>query len=330
MGQQYSVETLTASDESDGGKYWSSFEPYPSKVGGRKLAYLGLLNGGGPKAGDKCIVKVFKNGAGTSEDWNCDIKKAHAAREMAKSFEANMKERDIDVHLKFLIPILAEIDEVSIFTCMAVVMRKPRKKLREFELVSIEPYLDGKFEQFEFGSSSHYNAVVAHAFSHYTWLKSRGEFVITGLKGVQQLHKYNLTIPTIHSHSQKFVHTDKGSRGIEDFFSTHRCSDICRIWLRPDNVLQRPKLSNSEIDLMSLQMQNMAEMQPKCPTPGTMRLSVSDMYLMRNYPIRNITSHREGHICACSYFGLQCSHNQQSIPIVMCTTNAALENDVFV
>ncbi|OWF37995.1 alpha-protein kinase vwkA-like [Mizuhopecten yessoensis] len=328
MGQQYSVETLTASDESDGGKYWSSFEPYPSKVGGRKLAYLGLLNGGGPKAGEKCIVKVLKNGIGTYADWNCDLKKARAARDMAKTFGVEMKDRDIDAHFNFIIPILAEIDEVSMFTCMNVVMRKPRKKFHEFELVSIEPYLDGKFELFEFGSSSHYNAVVAHAFSHYTWLKSRGEFVITGLKGVQQLNKYNLTIPTIHSRSQKFVHTDKGYKGIEDFFSTHRCNDLCRVWPRPDNVLQRPKLSNSEIDMMSLQLQNMAEIQPKGAAPAAMRMSVSDMYLMRNYPIRT-GSHQDSRNCACSYFGLQCSHKHHPVSMVMCTTRSALENDVF-
>jgi len=327
MGQQYSVETLSTTDTIEGGRYWSSFEPYPYKVGRNKLCYLGLLNGRGRRSGEKCMVKAYRNGCGTFEDWQYDIMKARIARDYAAKFKEEMTARGIDVTLNFIVPMIADIDEVSSFMCISFFMKKPLKKMREYEAVSIEPYFDGRFEDFEYGSVRNFDAAIAHAFSHYTWYRSCGDLLITRLQGVQQLDKYHLTIPTVHSPDRRYAHRDGGSEGIEDFFANHRCNDLCRLWARPDNVMRMPSLSNSEMDMITIQMQNISQYSAKQIEPQNM--SSNDVFIMRNYPIR-MTDVIDNH-CACAYFGLPCSHIMNNcIPSVMCTTNKALSNDAFV
>lgn len=76
-------------------------------------------------------------------------------------------------------------------------------------------------------------ADVTQAFSHYTWHATR-ELVVCGLQGVKVDASYQLTTPTIHSSRRAFGRTDGGSPGITEFFTSHRCNNICSSWPGPD------------------------------------------------------------------------------------------------
>ena len=81
------------------------------------------------------------------------------------------------------------------------------------------------------------------AFSHFSYEKSNRKFMVVDLQGVFTLNSdgtksYDLTDPVIHTHRQqneeknpvwKFGRTDRGTKGINAFFESHVCTDVCRL-----------------------------------------------------------------------------------------------------
>jgi Alpha-kinase family len=77
---------------------------------------------------------------------------------------------------------------------------------------------------------------VAQAFSHFSYSESRGMRLLCGLQGVcnDATNVLQLSDPVIHHYShhglgQKNGHrrTDRGRKGIEDFFAKHSCREHC-------------------------------------------------------------------------------------------------------
>ncbi|CAB9506084.1 Myosin heavy chain kinase [Seminavis robusta] len=82
------------------------------------------------------------------------------------------------------------------------------------------------------------------AFSHFTYEKSKQQFMVVDLQGVLHVRPdgtrcFMLTDPAIHrkrkspnplSHSNiNLGRTDRGEKGIKAFFETHECNDVCRM-----------------------------------------------------------------------------------------------------
>ena len=100
----------------------------------------------------------------------------------------------------------------------------------------VEQLLEGSFEKFSnnFGvvrqSGSHVSDVL-QAFSHYTWAKSGQSVLICDHQGVQTPGGgVTLTDPAMHSCGPggKYGPTDQGRKGVQRFFKTHTCNDICQ------------------------------------------------------------------------------------------------------
>ena len=81
------------------------------------------------------------------------------------------------------------------------------------------------------------NEEVPQAFSHFTYMWSKREKIVCDLQGVldksllQPLFEF--TDPVIHYKSKSgrknvFGRTDKGQKGINDFFKTHKCNNVCK------------------------------------------------------------------------------------------------------
>lgn len=230
MGQQVSVETFASSADTDGFKYWTSFDPYPFKVGSRKMVYMGLLNGDGPLRGQKCVVKTVRDGAISRRDWFLETKRARVARQMAVHYNHIVPEHDYRV--TFSCPIMAEIDTLSDCMCVNDVLGKPKKKWKESENVSIELYLKGRFENYEYGWVLPEELIVPEAFSHYTWCRSEGNLLVSNLQGISTSKGYHFTGPTVHSEEKEYGSSDLGFQGIKGFFMLHKCNHICKHWPR--------------------------------------------------------------------------------------------------
>ena len=95
-----------------------------------------------------------------------------------------------------------------------------------FKFMALEPWIPGSYEKFT-SNAGHITADsdLAQAFSHYTFQQSGGEILVSDIQGV----KTTLTDPQIHSEDvDRFGRGNLRTKGMDMFFSSHICSDICR------------------------------------------------------------------------------------------------------
>ena len=101
------------------------------------------------------------------------------------------------------------------------------------EYMSLEPFIEGDYVKYN-SNSGYVNednaddrfSQAAQAFSHFTFERSRGRFLVSDLQGVSHV----LTDPAIHTLNPewfKLADTNLGREGFKFFFATHVCNDIC-------------------------------------------------------------------------------------------------------
>ena len=76
------------------------------------------------------------------------------------------------------------------------------------------------------------------AFSHFTYKFTSKKLIVCDLQGTYDADasppKIELTDPAIHYKSSQgremvYGRTDKGKKGIQLFFNTHKCTDLCQL-----------------------------------------------------------------------------------------------------
>ncbi|KAL7562585.1 hypothetical protein ACA910_014181 [Epithemia clementina (nom. ined.)] len=93
------------------------------------------------------------------------------------------------------------------------------------------------------------------AFSHFSYVRSGSRLIVVDLQGTLQVsskygtREFVLTDPAIHKRKKsrrlkdlKFGRTDRGDKGIRDFFSTHTCNDACRLLGVPPQTNKKVQL----------------------------------------------------------------------------------------
>lgn len=99
-------------------------------------------------------------------------------------------------------------------------------------ILAVEPFIAGKYIKHSnnYGFVSEEDRNTPQAFSHFSFFKSNGEYLICDIQGVQD--KY--TDPQIHSRDGTgFGKGNMGPEGMAKFFQTHRCNAICRLLRLP-------------------------------------------------------------------------------------------------
>jgi hypothetical protein len=118
-----------------------------------------------------------------------------------------------------------------------------------FDSREVEPHSGGDYNNLK-------DAYFPQAFSHFSYERSRGNFMVVDLQGVLTMKDdgskvYELTDPVIHQHERlrrrnrsrrhdrnseannnkkwNFGRTDRGTDGMKAFFETHVCNDACRL-----------------------------------------------------------------------------------------------------
>lgn len=100
------------------------------------------------------------------------------------------------------------------------------------ECIFLEPFIEGTFIKYNNNcgyvrnDNDEFN-LAAQAFSHFTFERSQGYFLVSDLQGVG----YILTDPAIHTlDPERFqlAESNLGVDGFKFFFSTHVCNHICR------------------------------------------------------------------------------------------------------
>ncbi|ELP92474.1 elongation factor 2 kinase, putative [Entamoeba invadens IP1] len=97
----------------------------------------------------------------------------------------------------------------------------------------VEPLLSGEFLKFNSNNGDvwidTFHASL-HAFSHWTWVVSNHQLLVADLQGVFQDKWFYLTDPAVLSSTDdefKYSPTNLGEEGIQRFFKTHRCNQVC-------------------------------------------------------------------------------------------------------
>ena len=100
-----------------------------------------------------------------------------------------------------------------------------------------EKYMEGKYSKYNTNGgwvapNTDRYSVTLQAFSHFSWTKSKKKLVICDLQGVVNSNKIFLTDPAIHCIDYMVLQPKKGGNnlglpGIQKFFRTHICNDIC-------------------------------------------------------------------------------------------------------
>ncbi|BFZ12597.1 hypothetical protein BsWGS_15636 [Bradybaena similaris] len=280
-------DNVTQPSESDnnGDVYSASFELFPFYEGCTYSHFKGLMNGDGPLRGRFCVVRAMLDKVAEKTDWSNMIRKATEAQRLAVEFNKHIGYRAVT----FQIPIIAGIETLSDFAWLFRCVKPHDKRLNMGEFVTIEPLLDGLFQKFDSGvdctsfrattklknkdytcanvvadSCSSLDSTilaqtvrtnstsVAQAFSHFSWHYTRN-LIVCGLQGISNGHVYTFTNPSIHSINSQFGNSDGSVTSIAEFFTYHRCNNICRNWeqcsttgkpQRNVNFYRKPENSN--------------------------------------------------------------------------------------
>ncbi|KAH7350795.1 elongation factor-2 kinase EFK-1B isoform [Rhexocercosporidium sp. MPI-PUGE-AT-0058] len=165
----------------------------------------------------KFVVKSFKDGSKML---------AHIAEDMriqalCKSFA---------LEFNGLLNIEPPIDFI-VTTCL----QSKAKDGEEADCLSLEPYIDGEYVKYNSnsmfvkedlpGEPDTFNQI-AQAFSHFTFERSWGHFLVNDLQGVGHL----LTDPSIQTRDPERFNlavTNLGDAGFKFFFAVHECNSFC-------------------------------------------------------------------------------------------------------
>jgi len=125
-------------------------------------------------------------------------------------------------------------EESSLDFITTTCLRAQRRGGARDEHLSLEPLISGSYVKYS-NNTSWVNRdnpddpinQAAQAFSHFTFERSQGRFLVNDIQGVGRL----LTDPAIHTRDEdrfKLSDTNLGREGFKFFFSSHECNEICR------------------------------------------------------------------------------------------------------
>ncbi|XP_060069368.1 uncharacterized protein LOC132549443 [Ylistrum balloti] len=214
---------------SDGGPC-AVFDITPFASGQRLVAFKGVITQ--PMARSH-VIKVFREKTGHA--WDSSYRRCLSyleSRNMTQKYLEDFGEN----MLSFLDLRSAEMDRVSLFTSQILTSDKCHKRrLCEDDVVVFEQDLGKNFKTFieRDGTVSSNCCGKLQEFVHFVYNESKGQEIVTGLKGVRVGQNFKLTSPSMNSVSKKYGPDDFGEEAMLNFFDSHTCTDVCAQWPKP-------------------------------------------------------------------------------------------------
>ena len=227
------------------------FDPRVYSAGASRTAHVGYFVDAFENKGKKIVVKEFKSSyANYKTDWKMDITITKKAQELASKFnEVSGTDRPID----FRDPIPLKVSRT--FTSTTT---------KFGEWVVAEHFLYGDYTKWISNNGWHNKEKLGlslSAFSHWTWVETRGQLMVTDIQGVRDRPRgYWLTDPAINSVKREYCKTNIESIGIHNFFDQHECTTICKCMgidkkrpaqrdLRPSSLYKKSSSYSEEEDI---------------------------------------------------------------------------------
>ncbi|EGO60322.1 hypothetical protein NEUTE1DRAFT_34830 [Neurospora tetrasperma FGSC 2508] len=175
------------------------------------------------------VVKEFKTDGDNEDDGSHNRSLAHLVEDMRS--QALCKAFAVEFN-----SLLADCPEHNIDFVVTSCFKCNDRRGSKGKCMSIEPFLAGKFVKYN-GNAGYANkeANLAHdpsnqaaqAFSHFTFERSRGRFLVCDLQGVGK----TMTDPAVHTldpYRFSLSQTNLGAEGFMFFFAYHECNHLCR------------------------------------------------------------------------------------------------------
>ncbi|XP_011405049.1 PREDICTED: alpha-protein kinase vwkA-like [Amphimedon queenslandica] len=200
----------------------TTFESEPFAQGRFRYAFKGHYTKHPTKCGQSCVVKKFKdNYVWEPKGWDSTVKIYTKAQEYTSGFGRGLEFTECETGI---------VTKVGSST---------KVKLDEYTVN--EDYLEGNYIKWcnNYGYvSSEARGVdsILTAFMHWSWVKSKGEEMVTDIQGVKNGNCYRLTDPAMISVKKEYGVTDTGIEGMAMFFLIHQCGSPC-------NGLPKPTLA---------------------------------------------------------------------------------------
>jgi len=193
-----------------------------------------------------CVVKVMRNQtAYKSCEWEPELRVLSQADGLARAFNKEVR----------------PATKISFANAMLFQMTQAYgTNFNKGERIVVEQMLPGRFVKVNSNNGWFdtidwlvgYDSATAQAFSHWTWHHTGGECLVCDLQGVQQQGRWLFTDPGIHSKRPdgRLGFTDLGQQGMNAFFSTHKCNELCKHWNKPNVIVDvglniRPRRSST-------------------------------------------------------------------------------------
>ncbi|XP_069114052.1 alpha-protein kinase vwkA-like [Argopecten irradians] len=256
LGTLFENETLS----SEHGPY-AVFDILPFSSGDRVVAFKGIITQ--PLAKDH-VIKIFR--AKTARDLESSYRRcSHYVK--SRDIACEYIQRYGKSKMQFVSVHSAEMDRVSVFSRnIRSSDRRHKRRVSEKDVVVFEEYLGENFQTFieRDGTVNNNCCDTLQEFVHFVYNESKGQEIVTGLKGVvtKQGQKFKLTSPSMNSVGNKYGPDDLGEKAMFNFFCSHVCTAVCC-------QLPKPSLLHpfDGLELLSKQQNNTSTMQLRKDMP---------------------------------------------------------------
>jgi len=240
------------------------FEPFPFDSGSMQFAFRGELlksnkEGKLQRAGYDLVVKIphLANGINdtgiiTRYHWletcaRSSVDRHRKAIDLGRDFNEAKVTKKIKIKECFLAqiieipPLLSGVSQDDITEDeQNIIDLRSRLDLSSLLFdgshVTAEAFISGKFTKFlnNDGTVCNKSTVtnLPGAFAHWTWEKTKGNFMVCDIQGVRKATKYILTDPCVHSrrtmNGERYGSSDLGEEGMREFFIKHECNLLCK------------------------------------------------------------------------------------------------------
>eukprot|EP01012_Entosiphon_sulcatum_P023515 TRINITY_DN2857_c0_g1_i2.p1 TRINITY_DN2857_c0_g1~~TRINITY_DN2857_c0_g1_i2.p1 ORF type:complete len:583 (+),score=121.16 TRINITY_DN2857_c0_g1_i2:50-1798(+) len=184
----------------------------PFSEGAMREAYR-MIDTSRPAGQHCCVAKKHKKPPRDAGLYYVEVEMQAACQALADAYNANEKLRK---KVKFVDAYLILLPGPD--TSAATLAQR---------LLAVEPYIEGRYTKYNnnYGYVSYNDRNTPQAFSHFTYEYTKSKVMVVDIQGVGDVY----TDPQIHtSDGRGFGKGNMGMEGINKFFSTHRCNDICR------------------------------------------------------------------------------------------------------
>ena len=218
--------------------YYATFDKDVYESGTFRYCYKGEIKDkkGNPSRpplfpNEKCLVKVFKDKNYEVKDFINDLFNYFYAKNATILFNKFFENRVPNLY--YVIPYISSLQKHAKYNYLYFISIKDSdqaKKIKDDELIVIEPFLEGKHEKYinNICYEGDYTDKTISLFLHWNWVLTKGKTLLCDLQGVKRKNYFVLTDPAVQSIDRVYGGGDLGVCSLILFLASHKHNENCK------------------------------------------------------------------------------------------------------